>query len=79
MGRSILTNVGQWHPITTLVHYISLKKLNWDLILIQKTKRDSFDRAFIKSLWSSKGVGWYCVEAKGRSGGILTMWDEGKI
>lgn len=62
---------------TALKHL--LKKINLDLVLIQETKRDLFDIDFIKSLWSSKDVGWVFVEAYGKSGGILTMWDESKI
>ena len=62
---------------------ITLKKmlqtLNPNLVLIQETKRDSFDPNFIKLLWSSKDVGWIFIEAYGKSGGILTMWDESKL
>lgn len=56
-----------------------LKKINPDIVLIQETKRHNFDRAFIKSIWSSKDVGWAYTEANGWSGGLLTMWDEGKL
>lgn len=57
----------------------SLKKLNPNLVLIQETKRDTFDSSIIRALWSSKDIGWTFVEAYGKTGGILTMWDESKI
>ena len=56
-----------------------LKKLNPYIVLLQESKKDGFDRSFIKSIWSSKEIGWASVEANGRSGGILSLWDEGKI
>lgn len=33
----------------------------------------------LKSLWSLKEVGWFNVEAYGRSGGILTMLDKSSV
>lgn len=35
-----------------------VKKHNPNLVLIQESKRDEFDAAFIKSLWRSKEIGW---------------------
>lgn len=57
----------------------SLKNTNLDLVLTQETKRDSFEIDLIKAQWSSKDVGSICVEAYGKSGGMLTKWDESKI
>lgn len=57
----------------------SLKRLNPDLVLIQETKKKNIDAAFIKELWSSKDIGWSFVDAIGRFGRILTMWNESKI
>lgn len=56
-----------------------LKKINLDIVLLQESNRDNIDRAFIKSIQSSKDVGWAFVEANGQFGGLLTMWDEGKV
>lgn len=56
-----------------------LKKHNPELVLIQESKCEEFDITFIKSIWSSKDIGWEFVESFGKSGGILTMWDESKI
>ena len=33
----------------------------------------------IKSMWSSRDIGWEFVESLGASGGILTMWDSSII
>ena len=69
---------GNWGKIKeTLKRFLQI--INLDVVLIQETKRDSFDRAFIKSIWSSKDICWAFVEAVGRFGGILTLWGEGKI
>ena len=57
----------------------SLKRLNPELVLIQETKKDIIDMVLVKELWCSKDIGWSFVDAIGRSGGILTMWDESKI
>lgn len=57
----------------------SIKRLNPNLVLIQETKKDIIDLVLVKELWSYKDIGWSFVEAIGRSGGILTMWDESKI
>ena len=43
-----------------------LQTLNSDLVLIQETKRDSFDPNIIKLLWSSNEVGWIFIEAYGK-------------
>lgn len=56
-----------------------VQNTNSNMVLIQETKRDSFDIDFIKSLWSSKDMGWVFVEAYGKSGEMFTMWDESKI
>ena len=55
-----------------------LKKVNPDIVMIEETKREEIDSCIIKALWSSKGIGWDLVEANGRSGGLLIVWDESK-
>lgn len=46
-----------------------------DVILIQESKKEEFDALFIKSLWSSKDIGWDFFESFGTLGGMLIMWD----
>ena len=38
-----------------------------------------FNSVLIKSIWSSRDIGWEFVESLGASGGILTMWDSSLI
>lgn len=40
---------------------------------------ETFDAVFIKSIWSSKDIGWEFVDSLGASGVILTIWDKSKI
>ena len=55
-----------------------LKFTNPD-VLILETKQETIDNSLIKVLWSLKEIDWDYIESIGRSGGILTMWDESKI
>ena len=56
-----------------------LKNSSTIVVMIQESKKDTLNSAFIKSLWSSKDIGWDYVASVGSSGGILTMWDSSKI
>jgi len=56
-----------------------LKNSSTIVVMIQESKKDTLNSAFIKSLWSSKDIGWDYVAFVGSSGGILTMWDSSKI
>uniref|UniRef100_A0A9I9CVC4 Uncharacterized protein n=1 Tax=Cucumis melo TaxID=3656 RepID=A0A9I9CVC4_CUCME len=47
--------------------------------MIQESKKETLNSGFIKSLWSSKDIGWDFVASVGSSDGILTMWDSSKI
>lgn len=44
-----------------------------------RNKNPEVDQIFIKLIWSSNDFGWSFVEAFGKSGGILTIWDESKV
>lgn len=47
-----------------------------DIVLLQETKLQQTDESIIKSLWSSKDIGWTQIDAVGSSGGVITLWDE---
>ena len=42
-----------------------IKNCNPDIVLIQESKMKAISVVFIKSLWSSKDVGWEFVESVG--------------
>ncbi|XP_022154822.1 uncharacterized protein LOC111021983 [Momordica charantia] len=42
----------------------TIMKSNPDVVLLQETKLQQIDRIIIKSLWSSKDVGWACLNSK---------------
>lgn len=55
-----------------------LVKFNPDVIL-QESKLDEVDRRIVKSLWSSRHVGWVALNAIGSSSSILIIWKEENI
>ena len=56
-----------------------LAKFNPDVVILQETKVSSVDRQLVKSVWSSRFVGWASLEAYGSSGGILILWKEDSL
>ena len=56
-----------------------LQQQHPDLGMIQETKMPDIDYQIIKSIWSLNNIGWSFVEAYGKSGGLLIMWDESKV
>lgn len=47
--------------------------------MIQESKLKEVDLAIIGSMWQKEKVGWSFSRSKGRSGGMKTMWKEGKM
>ncbi|KAL6583818.1 hypothetical protein OROMI_003107 [Orobanche minor] len=45
----------------------------------KETKLEVFSDEVGRELWSRDGVGWYSENAIGRSGGILSFWDESRF
>lgn len=56
-----------------------LCRANPDIVILQETKLDSIDRRLVKSIWSSKRIGWMALDAQGSAGGILLMWREDRV
>lgn len=50
-----------------------------DVVFLQETKAQLIDKPMIKSLWSSKDIGWSSLDSIGKAGGLLITWDESKI
>jgi len=36
----------------------------------------SCSESIVSSLWHGQNIKWFCIEALGRSGGLITMWDD---
>ncbi|KAL8529763.1 hypothetical protein ACS0TY_006990 [Phlomoides rotata] len=52
-----------------------IRKKRVDFCLIQETKKEEIDEQLCKTLWDSNKVGWAFRGVVGRSGGILSMWN----
>lgn len=54
-------------------------KFRLDFGCIQETKVEAFSELDGRRIWKSERMGWSCEGAVGRSGGILSFWDESKF
>lgn len=52
-----------------------ITKHNPDIIVLQETKKESFDRSLVASIWGSRHKGWVILPAEGSRGGIAIIWD----
>ncbi|RVW46854.1 Transposon TX1 uncharacterized 149 kDa protein [Vitis vinifera] len=52
-----------------------LSTQNPDIVMLQETKRETWDRRFVSSVWKGKRVEWAALPACGASGGIVILWD----
>ena len=66
------------HPKRAVVKEFRVK-FNPDVVILQETKLSIVDRQLVKSVWSSRFVGWASLEACGSSGGILILWKEDSL
>lgn len=51
-------------------------KCNADIVCIQETKMENMKDRIYKSIWRYRVCDWAFKGAEGRSGGILTIWNE---
>lgn len=56
-----------------------LFKNHLDFCCLQETKMASFSDRDGRRIWKNKAIRWHAEEAVGRSGGILSCWDESKF
>ncbi|KAL6348507.1 hypothetical protein AAG906_009967 [Vitis piasezkii] len=56
-----------------------LSSQNPDIVMLQETKRETWDRRFVSSVWKGKRVEWAALPACGASGGIVILWDSSKF
>lgn len=54
-------------------------KFELDVCCVQETKLESFSELDGRSLWGSLGLHWCSEGETGRSGGILTFWDDNRF
>ena len=52
-----------------------LSQENRDAIMLQETKRESWDRQFMSSVWKVINKEWVALPASGTSGGEAIVWD----
>ena len=50
-----------------------LVKFNPDVVILQESKVSTVDHQLVKSVWSSRFVGWAALEAYGSSSGICNL------
>lgn len=46
-----------------------------DMVLIQETKKSSFDEIFVRSIWPEDDLGYTGVEAVGSARGIVVLME----
>lgn len=51
---------------------------NPDVVILQETRLNSMNRLMVKSVWSSRQIGWIALDAV-FCGGILVMWKESSV
>ncbi|CAL9004761.1 unnamed protein product [Prunus brigantina] len=56
-----------------------LLRLNPDIVILQETKKEVFDRRLAAGIWGSRFKEWVYAPSRGRSGGIVVMWNSQTI
>lgn len=52
-----------------------LLRVNPDIVILQETKKEVFDRRLAAGVWGSRFKEWVYAPSRGRSGGIVVMWN----
>ncbi|XP_058726206.1 uncharacterized protein LOC131597531 [Vicia villosa] len=56
-----------------------IKKSKADMFLIQETKITNMEDGWDKSFWNSQEIGFSFSNSLGRSGGLITLWDQNNV
>ena len=56
-----------------------LSSQNPDVVMLQETKREIWDRRFVSSVWKGRSIEWAALPVCGASEGIVIMWDSNKF
>ena len=46
------------------------------MLMLYETKPEKVEYNIIQSLWADENFEWVSIASKGRSGGLITMWDK---
>ena len=61
------------------VKWAAIRRLNLkhkvDLVCIQETKKESFDKIICQSMWGDSTISWDSVPSVQAFGGLLCMWN----
>lgn len=52
-----------------------LRKVKVDFCCIQETKLENLRERTARSIWGFGNSDWTCMDAQGKSGGILSIWN----
>lgn len=55
------------------------EKSKFDICCVQETKMETFSDLEGLRIWKTRGISWCAEGAVGRSGGLLTFWDDQKF
>ena len=56
-----------------------LSSQNPDVVMLQETKREIWDRRFVSSVWKGRSMEWAALPACEASGGVVIMWYSNKF
>jgi len=61
------------------IKWAAIRKLNLkhkvDLVCIQETKKENFNKLICQAIWGDSNVSWDSVPSVHTSGGLLCMWN----
>ncbi|RVW50795.1 hypothetical protein CK203_076874 [Vitis vinifera] len=56
-----------------------LSSQNPNVVMLQDTKRQIWDKRFVSSVWKGRNMEWAALPTCGASGGIVIIWDSNKF
>ena len=56
-----------------------LSSQNPNVVMLQDTKREIWDKRFVSSVWKGRSMEWAALPTCGASWGIVIMWDSNKF
>ena len=56
-----------------------LRSQDLDIVLLQETKRENWDKRFLVGFWTGRDREWIALPTCGASGGVVIIWDSNKF